>query len=376
MTDDPNTPAPTRRRSPRASGFTADEGALHEAIRDARDQDGAKFHAILASMSDGLITADADGNLIDINAAALQLHGYRTPDQMRKNLREFPEMFELSTLNGDPIPLEHWPLSRALRGERFRDLEVTLHRKDTGRSIVAAYAGSPLRDASGRAFLTLLTIRDITERTLAAAELEVMRGALEQRVSELRRAKAELEEANAQLHHDAFHDTLTELPNRALFASRLERAVADHRRRPGDGFAVMFLDFDGFKAINDRHGHAVGDAFLIAIGRRLAACVRPGDTVGRLGGDEFTLLLGAPLGADEARGIAERLRRELARPFDLGSTELQTTASIGVVYCDAANPPPVDVMKAADLAMYRAKAAGGDRWTRWDDATGGEEHAG
>lgn len=169
----------------------------------------------------------------------------------------------------------------------------------------------------------------------------------------------------AQLQHNAEHDPLTDLPNRALFTDRVRRALGG--RRAGDsGTAVLFIDLDGFKAVNDTIGHQAGDELLIQAARRLAESVRAGDTAARLGGDEFAALIVGDGTRDQGareyqvHEIADRLRLTLSQPYRIGASEVRVAASIGVAFAEPAITP-TDLMRNADLAMYRAKAGGKDR---------------
>ncbi|MET7712851.1 EAL domain-containing protein [Streptomyces sp. NPDC005407] len=169
----------------------------------------------------------------------------------------------------------------------------------------------------------------------------------------------------AQLQHNAEHDPLTDLPNRALFTERVRQALTG--RRAGDsGTAVLFIDLDGFKGVNDRLGHLAGDELLIQAARRLQDSVRSGDTAARLGGDEFAaLVVGDGSRNQSAREyqvqeIADRLRLTLSQPYRVDGREVRVAASIGVAFAEPAITP-TDLMRNADLAMYRAKAAGKDR---------------
>jgi diguanylate cyclase (GGDEF)-like protein len=172
----------------------------------------------------------------------------------------------------------------------------------------------------------------------------------------------------AELRHDALHDPLTGLPNRALFLDRLELSLK-RARRHGDEFccAVLFCDLDRFKVVNDSLGHIVGDRLLMAIAKRIEAALRPGDTVARHGGDEFTLLLDDVVDARGASIVAERLQETLAAPFEVDNRELYVTASIGISLV-APGRAPEDVVRDADVAMYRAKAQGGARHAVFDEA--------
>ncbi|WP_371098441.1 putative bifunctional diguanylate cyclase/phosphodiesterase [Streptomyces sanglieri] len=169
----------------------------------------------------------------------------------------------------------------------------------------------------------------------------------------------------AQLQHNAEHDPLTDLPNRALFTKRVRQALGG--RRSGDsGTAVLFIDLDGFKAVNDRLGHQAGDELLIQAARRLHESVRAGDTAARLGGDEFAaIILGdgtrdQPARECQVHEIADRLRLTLSQPYRIGTGDVRVAASIGVAFAEPGISPS-DLMRNADLAMYRAKAGGKDR---------------
>lgn len=176
--------------------------------------------------------------------------------------------------------------------------------------------------------------------------------------SALRSEVQERKKAEAQLAHDALHDALTGLPNRVLFADRLRHAIELKMRQGEYNFAVLFLDLDQFKVVNDSLGHATGDQLLIALTQRLRLCLRTGDTVARLGGDEFVLLLEDTKDAEDATATANRILVMLRQPFNLIEHQIFVTASIGIVI-DAANyDSPTDILRDADIAMYQAKIQG------------------
>jgi diguanylate cyclase (GGDEF)-like protein len=174
--------------------------------------------------------------------------------------------------------------------------------------------------------------------------------------------------AEEQLLHDAFHDSLTDLPNRALFMDRLRRAIHRTKRQANYRFAVLFLDLDGFKVVNDSLGHATGDQLLIAIGRRLELGMRRGDTLTRLGGDEFAILADDIRDLGDAILLAERVRLDLKAPFNLGGHEVFATASVGIALGSKDRERPEDLLRDADTAMYRAKAQGKERFVVFDQA--------
>ena len=165
--------------------------------------------------------------------------------------------------------------------------------------------------------------------------------------------------AEEQLHHDAFYDALTGLPNRALFMDRLGNALKRTRRIPDFTCTVLFLDLDRFKVINDSLGHAVGDAVLIETARRLGKCTRPGDTVARLGGDEFIMLFEDIRNEEDAKMVAARIQNDISMPFIAGGTEMRITASIGIALGSAEYQRAEDLLRDADITMYQAKSLGG-----------------
>ena len=187
-----------------------------------------------------------------------------------------------------------------------------------------------VRDKDGKAYRLVGSQTDITDRKL-----------IEER-----------------LMHEAIHDVLTGLPNRALFTDLLARSLGRAKRRDDYLFAILFLDVDRFKMINDSLGHMTGDQLLISIARRLEGCLRPGDTVARLGGDEFTILLEDIHEVQDATIVAERIHQSLAQPFTIGGQEVFTSVSIGIALSATGYNRPEELLRDADTAMYRAKAAG------------------
>lgn len=172
--------------------------------------------------------------------------------------------------------------------------------------------------------------------------------------------------AEAKLNHFAGHDALTNLPNRTKFMNYLERAITRSEYSPAFQFAVLFLDLDRFKIINDSLGHTIGDKLLIALAKRLEECLRPNDIVARLGGDEFTVLLNNIAEPDDAVRVARRILEKLSLPFNLDAYEVFTSASIGIIVSDDVPRQPEDFLRDADTAMYRAKEAGKSRYEIFD----------
>jgi diguanylate cyclase (GGDEF)-like protein len=162
----------------------------------------------------------------------------------------------------------------------------------------------------------------------------------------------------AQLLYDALHDPLTGLPNRTLFMDRVDMAMCRSHRLAAHRYAVLFIDLDRFKLINDSLGHVVGDQLLIAISDLLRQCIRAGDTVARLGGDEFTILLDDIKALDEVKTVAARIQEKLKAPILIDAHEISIGASVGIVLGSALYTKAVDLLRDADIALYQAKENG------------------
>lgn len=209
------------------------------------------------------------------------------------------------------------------------------------------------KDAAGNLFLVGI-IRDITER-------KHMEDDLKRKAAELLQSNAELQQSASHLSHLAHHDALTGLPNRKLFYERLQQAI-DWAAENQQAVGLLFLDLDGFKQINDSKGHDVGDLLLKAVARRLSGCLRGSDTVSRLGGDEFTVILPAIPNAQDAARVATKVLDTLAKPFVIQGNEILVTSSVGIsLYPENAQDLEM-LVKAADNAMYRAKQQGKSRY--------------
>jgi diguanylate cyclase (GGDEF)-like protein len=223
---------------------------------------------------------------------------------------------------------------------------------------LAQVAGAARRIAEGE-FSNRLRLRRRDELGHLAAAFDTMADALQQ-------ASAERARAQAALIHQARHDALTGLPNRASFLEQLDRALAPRQDREAEGVAVVFVDIDNFKTINDSLGHQAGDALLVEVARRLSSCAPAGATAARLSGDEFTLLVNSPPDGSAASLVAEHVAEALHRPLVLEDREVVVSASLGLAVGTPGQDQPVDLLRRADLALYRAKADGKARWAIFD----------
>jgi diguanylate cyclase (GGDEF)-like protein len=186
-------------------------------------------------------------------------------------------------------------------------------------------------------------------------------------VAELKRTTDELQTSKEHFRHAAYHDALTNLPNRALFTDHLKLSIERTKRQPGHHFAVLFMDLDRFKNINDSLGHTYGDQLLVAIAKRLRGCLRQVDIIARLGGDEFAILLDGFADPNDVLRVAEKIQQVISEPLTIDRNEAFTSASIGIALSSTGYERPEDVLRDADTAMYRAKDAGKARHEVFDE---------
>ncbi|MEO5702878.1 MAG: EAL domain-containing protein [Gammaproteobacteria bacterium] len=296
-----------------------------------KEFDPSLLKSILDSMGDGVIVADKDGKLMFINPAAEQIIGRSSTEidadpQIEQFCTYLPAMLT-------PGPEQEPPLLRAIRGEAFNAIEVLMSHFKARRAAWLSVTGSPLKRENGTVRGMVIVFHDSTE----------------QKNNEQR------------LHYLANYDALTGLPNRTLFFDRLTQALARARRETGLA-AVLFLDLDRFKGVNDTLGHDIGDLLLKAVAARLMRCVRESDTVSRLGGDEFALVLLDLAQVGDLIHIIKKIQDSLPQPYDLEGHEVFITISIGVSFYPNDGETPETLLKNADTAMYLAKEQGRNRF--------------
>ncbi|MGI9076353.1 MAG: putative bifunctional diguanylate cyclase/phosphodiesterase [Gemmatimonadaceae bacterium] len=231
--------------------------------------------------------------------------------------------------------------------------------------IVVPFAAEP-----DGAVLGALCVAGAPKREWSDRDAAAIAGLVETLSSELTLHSAihERKEEEVRLRHITLHDALTELPNRTLFMQRTDQSIARSKRYPDHLFAILFLDLDRFKVVNDSLGHQVGDELLVAVARRLEKCLRTEDTVARLGGDEFGILLDRIRVVADAARVAQRILKALAEPVNLSGYEVYTSVSIGIVDSATAHGLSDYMIRSADMALYRAKGAGKARYAMFDRA--------
>ncbi len=283
-----------------------------------------RFEALVKNSSDIIGVVDSEGMISYMSPAFRTALGREPEDHARTALRTIAHPDDVSTLTTHLFQASHRPAHSTSR------FETRLLATDGSIREFEVVAANLLGDGVVEGLA--LTMRDITDRKLLAAELS----------------------------HQAFHDSLTGLANRALFADRVDHALHRRRRDPDCSVAVLFVDLDDFKAVNDGLGHGAGDALLRTVGERIVRCLRVGDTAARLGGDEFAVLLEDDRAPGEATTIANRILEALHAPVSVGDMELSVVASIGVTVATSQSST-VGLLRDADIAMYEAKRTGKGR---------------
>jgi diguanylate cyclase (GGDEF)-like protein/PAS domain S-box-containing protein len=295
----------------------------------------------LEGMGDGVVVLDLNRAVVEVNPAAAAILGRSA-----------------AHIVGRPAVVafqEHAEFSRFCEQLDETRVEQTIVCKGVVRRFDVSC--STLRNRRSRPVGYLLVLRDITEREAAA---ERLREAVAERTKDLSRTVVELRGLQEQLSFSALHDSLTRLPNRALFFDRLKGRRERSMSRSGPSFALLFVDVDRFKVYNDGYGHGVGDAILMEVGNRLRACFRDSDTVARMGGDEFTVLVEEATSPEAAQQLGQRCREAVSSPLRVAGRDFAVTVSIGIALASQLHCDVEEILRDADLAMYHAKRLGGD----------------
>lgn len=302
---------------------------------EALGGDRERAEVTLNSIGDAVLSTDIDGNITYLNLVAERMTGWGRAEAYGRPL---DEVFRVINKNTGETARD--PLAFALQQDRTVALTINsvLVRRD-GMEAAIEDSAAPIHDRDGRTVGAVIVFRDVGEAQALARKMA----------------------------HVAQHDMLTKLPNRMLLNDRLGQAIAMAERHQKK-LAVLFVDLDGLKAVNDLLGHAIGDAVLQSVAKRLREALRHTDTVSRQGGDEFVILLPEVERADDAVSVAEKLLVVLAAPHMVGDRELQVTASIGISIYPEHGKEAESLIHCADVAMYKAKKSGGGRYCFFSEA--------
>jgi diguanylate cyclase (GGDEF)-like protein/PAS domain S-box-containing protein len=294
--------------------------------------DSERFRSAFDHAAIGMAIVSSEGRWLQVNRSLCALLGYSARELMNTDFLTITHPDDLGTALSSIKELLKGKIPSHQMEKRY------IHKQ--GHEVWVLWNVSLARDAYTGAAHLIFQIQDITDR----------------------------KRAEERLLHDAFHDALTGLPNRALFMDHLGLAIARSKRNADQKFAVLYLDLDRFKIINDSLGHMIGDQLLVGIAHRLEQCLRPGDTIARLGGDEFTVLIEDITDDADTIYVAERIQSELSVPFNLSGREVFTTVSIGIAPGSSNYERAEDILRDADTAMYRAKTMGKARHEIFDKA--------
>jgi diguanylate cyclase (GGDEF)-like protein/PAS domain S-box-containing protein len=299
----------------------------HDSV--AFNESGNSYYGKLGTALNVAIV-DLEGNWLRVSQSLCALLGYKKEELLATNFQSISHVHDIQKELLNMYQLIDGHVSSYQLEKRY------FHQK--GNLIWVLQSATLIRDANGNPQHIILQIHDVTER----------------------------KKAEEQIHYAAFHDALTGLPNRTLFSDRLCLAVERAKRVKNYEFAVVFVDLDRFKIVNDSLGHEMGDELLVGLSIRLERCLRTTDTIARLSGDEFAILLDGITSPSDATDVAERIQDCLKEPFDLNGHNFYTSASIGIAYSSLGYDKAEDVLRDADTAMYRAKANGKARHEVFD----------
>jgi diguanylate cyclase (GGDEF)-like protein/PAS domain S-box-containing protein len=318
----------TMAHAEQAQRHADEQRAISEALRKSEEHFRSAFdHAAV-----GMALMATDGRWLSVNHSLCKLFGYSDQELLSTNFQSIIHPDDLGANLAELYQMAEAKVVTTTCEKRY------LHK--SGQVVWATVSTSSVFDEHGQPMHFIVQAQDITER----------------------------KQAEASLHRAAFYDGLTGLPNRGLFTEHLERALKQMEVDNEHLFAVLFLDLDRFKNINDSLGHVVGDQLLTAVARRLQNCVRDEDTVSRFGGDEFAVLLNGIKSPTDALDTTERILREIEAPFRLSGYDVFTSASIGLSLSSIEYHTTEEILRDADTAMYRSKEQGKGRFEIFDKA--------
>jgi diguanylate cyclase (GGDEF)-like protein/PAS domain S-box-containing protein len=291
-------------------------------LQNALELESIKSHKIVEMAAEGIVSIDTNGTILSFNLAAQTIFGYGEAEVLGKNVKIL--MPAQHRDNHDGYLARYLQTGVAHMIGKTQELEG---RRKSGMPFPMEIAVTEIKFGDAHFFTAML--RDVSEQKLAQQRIE-------------------------QLAH---YDTLTHLPNRTLFYDRLDQAIVVAKRNK-QSLALLFIDLDGFKQVNDTLGHHTGDLLLVKVAERLRLCVRESDTLARLGGDEFTLILNEAHERDNIEMVAKKIIESIDLPFDLEGKQVKVSASIGIARYPDDAPSKGTLLIVADKAMYAAKAAG------------------
>ena len=312
--------------------------SLEQTLKQLHDSE-TNYRSLIDHLHAGVVVHDRHSTIVMCNPAACQL--LEAPAHQLLGLKSEDFRGQLMDEYGSPLALEQYPVNRVLANQKplynFVAGRLQARNKDSVWVLINAF---PTFDTSGQLQQVVVTFTDITDRKIA----------------------------EEKLRYRALHDTLTGLPNRTLLIERLDHAIQRIKRQPDHLFAILFIDLNRFKVVNDSLGHLVGDQLLKQVAQLLTGHVRSLDTVARLGGDEFVILLEQIASPKEAIQVVERIQRDLKRPITVMGHTVFTAASIGIALSNLGYTSGQDILRDADNAMYRAKAQGQSGYAVFDPA--------
>ncbi|ACV27677.1 sensor domain-containing diguanylate cyclase [Kangiella koreensis] len=299
------------------TGYVIDN-TEHKDLHKALEESEAKFRAFVETANDIIYSVSADGCFTYVSPNWTDKLGHETSEVLGQHFAHFVHPDDVDRCTQFLVQLYE-------EGTKKSGLEYRVRHKNNYWCWHTTNA-SPILDKDGKVTSTVGIARDITERKFIEQQVE----------------------------HQAHYDTLTDLPNRSLFSDRLEQAIRlAHRQH--EQLALLFLDLDKFKPVNDNYGHAIGDILLQQVAQRMKDCLRESDTVGRIGGDEFLVLLPHVESVDSATHIAEKLLQAISSPFRINRIDIEISCSIGIALYPTHGNTVLELIQVADQAMYKAK---------------------